>query len=76
MIHVQGDANVPLLERTLARLQEIEASQEVIEVKRGQSEAQLLVLEGTLIGDIVAMLPDEHQRIVNECYDIRLRLLG
>jgi len=76
MMHVQGDVHVAVLERTLCRLREIEASQESIEVKRGQVNGQLSVLEGMLIADIVGMLPDEHQQAVSECYDIRLRLLG
>jgi len=76
MMYVQGDVNVTVLERTLARLREIEASQEPLVVKRGQVSGQLSVLEGMLIADVTSMLPDEQQQVVNECYDISLRLLG
>ena len=76
MMRVQGDVNVAVLERTLCRLREIEASQEPLAVKRGQVNGQVSVLEGVLIADIVGMLPDEQQQVVSECYDISLRLLG
>ena len=76
MMPVQGDVNVAVLERTLSRLREIEASQEPFDMKRGRVNGQLSVLEGVLIGDVVGMLPDEHQQMFNECYDISLRLLG
>ena len=76
MMRVQGDVNVAVLERTLSRLREIEASQEPLAMKRGRVNGQISVLEGVLIADIVGMLPDEQQQAVNECYDISMRLLG
>ncbi len=75
MMYVQGDVNISVLERILSRLQEIEASQEPLAMKRGRVNGQLSVLEGVLIADIVGMLPDEQQQVVSECYDISLRLL-
>lgn len=75
-MRVEGDVNVTILERTLSRLREIEASQEPLAMKRGRVSGQLSVLEGVLIADVTSMLPDEQQQVVNECYDISLRLLG
>ena len=52
MMHVQGDVNVTVLERTLSRLREIEASQEPLADETGAVSGQFSVLEGMLIADM------------------------